>query len=475
MIPDYLQQASAQYKLTKAKALSLQDADPVAWIERHMYIPETNAPVQLQPYHKAMIREALRKDSDGLYVYSTVLWSDTKKSAKTLCASAVALYLAWHNAYETIRIIGNDQKQSDSRTFFYIRRAIQLNKALRSLCKVVRYTVRLPNETTIQAVPVDPKGEAGGGDLFTCFTELWGMKNEASQQLWSETTLSPLKFGKSLRWCESYAGFVGESPILENLYDTLVKQGEPITLVECPDLPVYRNGRMLGMWNKTPRCPWQTAQYYASEKQTLTPSEYSRMHENEWSAPSSVFVPAEWWQACSGVLPTFSKYVPMVIAMDAAVTGDCFGVVAVSRVKDVVYVRYARSWTPPKNGKINFNEIEAEIRRLAREYNIECVCYDPYQLEDMANRLTLEGVAYMRAFAQGAPRLIADKLLYDTIRERRLVHSNEPTLAEHVANADAETANDNRLRLVKRRNEHKIDLVVALSMATCIAVELELA
>lgn len=262
----------------------------IDWIQSEFYIPETNAPIQLMAYQQAVLREALRKDENGLFVYSLVLWSDIKKSAKSTIAAAVALYLAWFTPYETVRIVANDLKQADSRTFYYIKRAIELNPRLKAACNVRNYHIDLPNRTTIDAIPVDPHGEAGGGDLITCFTELWAAKNKAAQALWSETTLSPLKFGRSIRWAESYAGFEAQSPILEQLYSEGVQNGQVVD-VGIPGLELYRHNRLLALWNTQPRCPWQTDAYYDQERSVLDEDEFNRLHRNQWSRWGGLIYP----------------------------------------------------------------------------------------------------------------------------------------------------------------------------------------
>jgi len=451
---------------------ALYDTDPVRWIETHFYIPETNAPIVLMPYQRDVLRYALERGADGLFRYSTVLWGDLKKSAKSSIAGAVALWFAWHNPYDTVRVVANDLKQADSRTFYYIRRAIQLHPQLRRMCRMVRYHIELPNNTVINAVPVDPKGEAGGGDCFICFTELWAAKNTAAQQMWSETTLSPLKFGRSIRWAETYAGFVGESPVLEQLYDMGVKQGRVVNA----DLELTDNGRLLALWNTRPRCTWQTPEYYAQEEQAMPPSEFLRLHRNVWAMASNPFVPLEWWNACAYRAddPTeFPAHKPLVLALDAGVSDDLFAVVGVSRHAGKVYVRYVKTYAAPPGGKINFEEVETDILAICARHSVECITYDPYQLESTAQRLAQSGRVYMREFGQGAPRAIADKLLYDAIRERRVIHGNDPTLNEHVINANVEVS-ERLMRIVKRNPSQKIDALVALSMAHAVAVELEM-
>lgn len=107
------------------------------------------------------------------------------------------------------------------------------------------------------------------------------------------------------------------------------------------------------------------------------------------------------------------------------------------------------------------------MRRLFQEYNIVQVAYDPKQLEDMAGRLGKEGLAWFRSFNQATERLVADSQLRTMIRERRIVHSGEPTLRDHIQNANAKIDEEqHKIRIVKRAEQLKIDLAVALSMGS---------
>lgn len=454
--------------------------DPVRWIETEFYIPETKAAIKLEPYQRAVLREALRRDADGKFVYSLVLWSDLKKSAKSTIAGAVVLFLAWHTEWESARVVGNDLKQANSRTFYYIERAIKLNPRLKARCQSKSYKISLPNNTTIEAIAVDPKGEAGGGDLIVCFTELWAAKNDAAQQLWTETTLSPLKYGQSMRWCESYAGYEGESPILEQLYESGVRNGRRVDVgIDGLELFADDNARMLCLWNTVPRCEWQTPEYYSQEAAALRPSEYARVHENKWATSTSPFLEnMAWWDACQGELPALRPFQPVVVALDAAVTNDCFGIVVMSRTltadRDLTYVREVQKWTPPKGGKIAFSNLrdkedmttpEGYCRWLKRTYNVIEWAYDPYQLEDFAQRLASDGLGFFNPFNQGMDRAIADKQLYDSILHCTLVHDGNADLREHVQNANRKPEEEKLLRIIKRAPRLKIDLTVAASMA----------
>lgn len=420
---------------------------------------------------------ALSRDENGNYKYTTILWSWPKKSAKSSVIAAVSDYTASTRTNGSIKFVANDLKQADSRVGYYLRESILIGQkhGKRQGINITPsgYKVTYPNGTRVECVPIDPSGEAGGNDDMIVYSELWGWKSKAHQRMWSEMTLSPNKWGNSQRWIDTYAGIVGESPILEQLYEVGVKQGRKV----WDDLEVYANeaAKMLTVWVTKPMFSWQSPEYYAEQAATLTPSEFDRMHRNQWAASSEAFIPAEWWDSCYRPLEPMRDKHSVVLGIDAAVTNDCFAVVAVSTVmRESVrhaQVRYCKVWTPPDGGQIQFAEIKEELKRLNSLYNIVCIAYDPMQMADMAQSLAT--LAWWYKFDQGKPRAIADKRLYDMIRDRHIEHEGEPVLKQHILNAVRHAADDNKLRIDKRESTKKIDSVIALSMATDRAMTLQ--
>lgn len=430
----------------------------------------------MEPYQKRCLRQIFKRDKNGNLPYSTVVWSDIKKSIKSTIAAAVGLYVAYHTEWGSVKVVANDLKQADSRVAYYMRRSVELNPLMKESAKVKYsgYTISLPNHAVIEALPIDPSGEAGGNDDLIIFSELWAAKSNASEMMWTEMTISPTKHGKSMRWVETYAGHVGEAPILEKLYDSTVKPENILPWSEefDPPLKAYedKSSRHFTLWNDFPRMPWQTKEYYATEASDLRPEEFQRIHKNQWTSSISVFVPGEWWDNCKAAepLPEFSRDLPAILAADAAISGDCFGLVMLTGAggQDVFHIRYARAWYPPKNGEINWEEVETEIRRLIDTYNIVEFVYDPYQLHSLATKLSKDLIVHIYPFNQEKPRAIADKALHDRIRDRRILHSGESDLDEHIKNANAKTEDEKTMRIIKRNNNKKIDLAVCTSMAS---------
>jgi hypothetical protein len=120
--------------------------------------------------------------------------------------------------------------------------------------------------------------------------------------LWEELTPVPTR-RNSIRFLDTYAGFEGESEVLEGLYKTVVDrdehpagQGERIH----PTLPIFANyeARIVAYWDHEPRMPWQTPSYYAAQKKSLRPNAYLRLHENRWTTGGSTFITPELWDPC---------------------------------------------------------------------------------------------------------------------------------------------------------------------------------
>lgn len=469
----------------------LIDPDPIAWIERHFYIPETRGPLVLAEYQRRGLRTALAVGDDGLYEYSTILWSDIKKSIKSTIAAAVVLWRAFQidaaEGWGSIYVIANDLKQADSRVFYYLKRAIRLNPQIAEHCKVRdgSYKVTLPNQTFIEAIPIDPSGEAGSNADMVVFSELWGAHSKAQAQMWTEATLPPNKFGRSFRWIETYAGVKGEAPILEQLYDQAVNHGRRLD----DDLEIYDNpsARLFCLWNTRPRLDWQSDAYYGQERGILLPSEFDRVHRNEWSdGGADKFIDITLWDACAEPLPPLGPHEPCILAMDGSESDDSFPLLLISNHPEKVdcyAVRYCRIFTPPEPGVVlDDGPIEDEVRRLVRTYAVRQLAYDRAFIGQLIRRLTTQSeggpapiMTESEKFNQGSDRLESDKFLYDLIVQRRLAHDpampGAVELRAHVANANKKKDSHGRIRIVKRSPTLKIDAAVATGMGALRAAD----
>src|SRR5262249_28769612 len=158
------------------------------------------------------------------------------------------------------------------------------------------------------------------------------------------------------------AGFENESTLLRDLYVQGVGpeehpdgKGEKIH----PTLPLYvnREARLLTYWDHEPRMPWQTPQYYASQRKTLRPSAYLRLHENQWTTGESTFITAELWDANVDpthrpVLPSPSGRPTIFVGVDASTKSDTSAVVSVRWGESGMELATHKIWRPSKDAPL---------------------------------------------------------------------------------------------------------------------------
>jgi len=205
---------------------------------------------------------------------------------------------------------------------------------------------------------------------------------------------------------------------------------------------------------------------------SLMMQEYPASPEEAFSATDAEKFLADmlWWDNCREEVPPFTRNDPLVLGVDAGINNDSFALVGVTRKPNdsqSIMVRYSREWKPRRDGSVDFAEVDREIRSICSQFNVVEITYDPYQLHDMMQRLRRDGVVLTKDFPQGQQRLEADKQLLDIIMQRRLAHDGNQALRAHIDNADKKVdAETRKIRLIKREDHMKIDLAVALSMAS---------
>lgn len=179
------------------------------------------------------------------------------------------------------------------------------------------------------------------------------------------------------------------------------------------------------------------------------------------------------WDRLAEKLPALTRRDPLVVALDAGISSDSFGLVAMSMhptIPNHTAARMAVEWIPPPGGKIIFEAPGGPVeflKDLCKRFNVLCVVYDPYQLHSTASTLAKEGIAWFKEFPQGPQRAKADSDLLNAVIQATIHHDGTlAALKKHLHNADRKKDPETRqVRLVKRNDSLKIDLAVCASMA----------
>ena len=459
--------------------------DIVSWAESSagFYLPETRAPIRLADHQKVILRHVLSINGDGRMPYDTVVYSTPKKSGKTTLGAMVAEYFAlFIEPPNELFILANSLEQSQGRAFKSLSRSVSLNRHLKKRTDLLAKSIRFDNGTDVMALSSDYATAAGSNHGLTIWDELWAYLSENSRRLYDELTPVPTR-KISMRLVTTYAGYTGESKLLEELFD-VGKNGEVV-----PELAQIkngvgkpactRNGRTFVYWDHElkphPGLSVSPEDYHAEQKKTLRPLAYLRLHENRFTSNESAFVTPDQWEACYSldVRPLeLGDERRLVLGADASTSRDLTALVGVWRnpktsTRDIVY---CRAWKPTRSefrkGKptIDLDEtIKTEIIKLREAGHVECVYYDPYQLHSIALELEKAGVK-MIELPQTSARVEADQAFFDAIIGKTLRHFNHPDMDAHMGNAVA-VETPRGFRLDKTKTSRKIDLAVAASMA----------
>jgi phage terminase large subunit-like protein len=471
-------QPQIQHSLTN-RHVSITD-----FAAQKFFVPETGEPLKLMPHQSSILEYAL--DPDNPFIYGgTIVYSTIKKSGKTCLSSLVARYVAeTYGTSNEIYCVANDQEQARGRGYQKLLDSIELDptymkKTAINGWKIIERAASFePNRSIVKALSNDYRGESGSNPTATFWSELWAYTSEASRRLWEELTPVPTR-ERGFRFIDTYAGFTDESDLLLELYN-MGKGGRRLTHEEIfwpfddePPIWVNESASLFLYWDsgvQARRMPWQTPEYYQTQAQMLRPNAFERLHLNYWTSSTDSFLPTEWFESCRSIIPPLDNHMPVVIGVDASVSGDCTALVGVTRNPTdatEVMIRFYEVWSPTKGSPIDLEVVAQRLKELCLRYNVVEIAFDPYQLHKLMTDLTHEGIAWCRPFNQGIQREIADKQLMDLIRDRHLYHNCGPEYTSHIQNAAAKynIKDDSKLRIVKKSASQHIDLVVATSMA----------
>src|SRR5581483_11336202 len=159
-------------------------------------------------------------------------------------------------------------EQASGRVFEACRRIVEQSPLLRDEAAITQRQIKFSNGACITALPSDYAGAAGGHPTISSFDELWAFTTERSQRLWDEMVPVPTK-KISCRLTTTYAGFEGESVLLESLYKRGLQQPEV-----APNL--YAGDGLLMFWSHEPIAPWQNEEWLRDMRASMRPNAYAR-------------------------------------------------------------------------------------------------------------------------------------------------------------------------------------------------------
>lgn len=444
--------------------------------------------LRLQDFQTRILKVLFTPDARGRYPYSTVLWSQPKKSGKTTLASAVgAWYASEVEAPNEVLCLANNQEQSAGRIFGNALATLKRLGSTVPLATTSKPEVRLHNGTRFVAIANNFAGAAGGNYGLTLWSELWTFKSERDRRLWEELVPVPTRLN-SIRWVETYAGFEDESELLLSLFLRIFVDPAETAPTEkarpCPGLEDIQTGGRPACWHIPEeglfafvdheyRQPWQRGEvfdrYLQGQAADLRETTFVRLWQNRWQSSEGQFIPAEWYTR--SLTLKGEQFVPMSVAIDASQRRATSSIVGVRRVVKELFGRsferfqtvFCRVYDPAtyhvgkdlqdlgaKKLDLDLEDtLAADVENLAAAGLIEgAVWYDPFQMHNVAMKLRKKKIPCVE-FSQQTERTLADTFLYQLYKRGAIDNPPNPDLQKHVKGARAKEDDKQRIRLVK--------------------------
>lgn len=181
-----------------------------------------------------------------------------------------------------------------------------------------------------------------------------------------------------------------------------------------------------------PHAKWITAKVLAEQQRLLPPKVYQRLWLNRWSTGGDVFDLADITACVTLDGPMLSREPGWmyVAGLDLGISRDhsALVVLGVHRESRRVALASVQSWSPPPGGKIDLTVVQNAVADADRTYNLEAVCFDPYQAELMAQQLVRAGVTMEPVPFVGQNLNRMASTLVEAIQSRRLELFNDARL-----------------------------------------------
>ena len=220
------------------------------------------------------------------------------------------------------------------------------------------------------------------------------------------------------------------------------------------------------------RLPWQTEEYYESQRRSLRPATFQRLHRNEWVSSESRFIEPEVYDACVDSFLREDLTGALFLGVDVGLKSDSTAIVAVRYQEgtDNLEVAGHRIWQPRQGEMVDLGAgLEFFIRGLSQRAEIVKLLYDPSQAQRSMAMLR-EMYIDVEELPQTESNLTqATECLYDFLINRRIRIYRSEELRAHILNASTKET-ERMFRLKKERASKKIDACVALSFAILAAV-----
>jgi phage terminase large subunit-like protein len=425
-----------------------------------MFVMDGNGEdLKLLPWLRPLMQYASTPTNDFYMPFQICIFSGPKKQTKTSTSSYFALWYADNICDQNgeVYVQANAIDHAKERAFGMMGDLININPILKQrFPESWKSFIKSARGVNIKPVANDPGTVAGCNNELVLGDEIWNLTTAAHKKVWAELTPTPSR-RNSMRWVSTYAGYEGESEILEQLYK-LGLTGEPVpefAYMESPDgspvVRVHKKAGMLFYWDHVGRMPYHQSkrgkQEIAKQRYSLPDHQFERLWRNNWAKSKGEIKRSLWERA---IMPDYrppslqpNRGIYLAVGVDAGTRRDRAAVQSAFRkeitgpdgTKSMRICRGpGRRWDPKDfdGDIINLEStIEAFVKQLYGLFNVRVVVYDPWQMVRIAEEWRKAGITCDEYnFQSEAARVKLGTSMMDLLTGRELVTDDDPVLEE---------------------------------------------
>ena len=422
----------------------------------HFYI-ESRKPLIVEDWQAKILNEIFHQGK----IFKTILLGLPKKEGKSTC------FLAGINLWRLLfserdfgeqYICANDLEQGKSVVFNRIVRCIELNHRLLAILNITNDKIELTSKGSfIQVLPQDFSGSSGMSPSLVTFDELWGYQLENARRFFEVLCENPAR-PDFITLIASHAGYEKRG-LLWELYQAGIDEKN-------------RPKDFYFVWSHENRASWVTKEFLERQKNKpgMRSEIYKRFWQNYWTEGERSFFMEKDYLSCvnKDLRPVISdKKLNIWVGVDASVSSDTSCWVAVTKTPEgkIRLVRY-QVWKPSKAHKMDLSAtIGSSLRVLNRNFKIRAIIYDPFQLHSLMTDLKNEGLPCQELAQTQGNTIAFSQLLYELIHYQNIEFYPNQELKEHIMSAEIKDS-EKGFRIVKGSQKNKVDLAIALGMAS---------
>jgi phage terminase large subunit-like protein len=424
-------------------------------------------PLTFTDWQQWLLRALLERNDAGRLRYKRALIGLPRKNGKSLLGSALALYgLFAGEAGAEVYSAAGDRQQARI-VFEEAKHQIQRSSSLVNECKVYRDAIEVPSTGAIYRVlSSDGKLAQGLNPSLVVFDELHVQRND--------DLFDALTMGSGARLDPLVVAITTAGFDLESLCGRLYQYGKRVAAGEAQE-------DQFGFWwweaqtdcNINDEKQWKISNpnlplglldlddMRVSARQS-SESAMRRFRLNQWTRSQESWLPVGAWEQCTGDA-SINTYEPCWVGIDMALKHDSVGIVIAQPHEDGRVAVQAKIFHPDQDA-IDIQAIEAHLRELHNEFDVQEFAYDPAFFQRSAEALYDDGLP-MVEFPQSSQRMIpACGTTYELIVGKTIVHGGSPMFTDQVLSA-AQRMTEQGWRLSKGKSKRKIDACIAMCMA----------